>query len=220
VISDLLYKPTYDPQHRAIEMSATGNQRFLQTGYWEYMLCEACEQRLNKLETYFSNAWPMLPTNVAGLPLVFLQGLDYTRFKLFHLSILWRASVSTLRVFSHVALGPHAERIRRMLLTDDPGPEGVYPFIGQVLFDPSDGHVRNDMIMEPIPSKFNALRVYVFMFGGCAWYYYVASHDPGELAPVAARLKITGDMILGTHNAFSLPPIAALVQRYRDAKTN
>jgi hypothetical protein len=42
---------------------------------------------------------------------VVIRGLDYSTFKLFHLSVLWRASVSSGPDFASVRLGVHEERI-------------------------------------------------------------------------------------------------------------
>lgn len=39
--------------------------------------------------------------------LVHLTGLEYSPFKLFALSVLWRAGVSSLKDFEQVSLGPH-----------------------------------------------------------------------------------------------------------------
>jgi hypothetical protein len=54
-----------------------------------------------------------------------INGLDYAMFKLFHLSVLWRAGVSTREEFRNVKLGSHEDVIRQMLLRDDPGARQV-----------------------------------------------------------------------------------------------
>jgi len=53
-------------------------------------------------------------------------GIDYKLFKLFQLSLLWRAGVSDRPIFKEVALGRHQEILRRMLLDDDPGESHKY----------------------------------------------------------------------------------------------
>jgi len=37
---------------------------------------------------------------------IIIEGIDYAPFKLFLMSVLWRASVSTLEFFKLVSLGP------------------------------------------------------------------------------------------------------------------
>ena len=57
-----------------------------------------------------------------------LGGIDYGRFRLYGLSILWRMGASRLPVFSAVKLGPHQEHLRGALLREDPLCETQYPF--------------------------------------------------------------------------------------------
>ena len=52
--------------------------------------------------------------------------VEYEPFKLFHLSVLFRASVSTLPTFADVSLGPHEERLRNLLLARRAGPEDQF----------------------------------------------------------------------------------------------
>ncbi len=62
---------------------------------------------------------------------MFTVQYDYATFKLFHLSVLFRASVSSLSTFQEVNLGAlHEERIRQMLLNEDPGKDWEYPILG------------------------------------------------------------------------------------------
>jgi len=44
-----------------------------------------------RFEDYFKRAWYKLRPNLVERPAVLVKGLDYTLFKLFYLSILWRA---------------------------------------------------------------------------------------------------------------------------------
>ena len=157
-----------------------------------------------------------MPATIPGL-VVEIHGLDYTLFKLFHLSILWRASVSNRDEFRNVKLGPHEETIRKMLLADDPGAPQTYPFWGRILFDPADRRVTDDVIVEPEASRVDAHYIYVFTFGGCAWYYIVSSHDPRALVPMS--FEPGKPLVLVAENLYSYPPLADFVQRYREAKS-
>lgn len=51
---------------------------------------------------------------------------DYPKLKLFFLSLLWRASVSSRPLFKKVALGPHEQRVRDLILAKDPGSSDDY----------------------------------------------------------------------------------------------
>ena len=53
--------------------------------------------------------------------------MDYTKLKLFHLSLLWRMGVAKHEMFSGVQLGPkHTDRLHWMLMEGDPGHEHEY----------------------------------------------------------------------------------------------
>jgi hypothetical protein len=95
-----------------------------QGGLKEKLLCDSCENIFSNLENYVKN---ML---YGGIELTFhkigprtwsVGGLDYIKFKLFQLSVLWRASVSTQEFFKSVNLGQkHESQIRKMLLDQEP----------------------------------------------------------------------------------------------------
>src|ERR1043165_2978464 len=152
ILSELLYKPAYDAIHRAIEMKiGSGRRRVIQKGYREAMLCGKCEGFLSKFENYFADQWVKqgkLPATLSD-PVIEIKGLDYAPFKLFHLSVIWRASVSQRDEFRNVKLGPHEEVIRTLLLNEDPGDPTLYPFWGRILFDPTDRRVTDDVLAKP-----------------------------------------------------------------------
>src|SRR5690606_40605054 len=104
IIPEFLYASMYDEKHRFHELSTSENKknRFSQKGMREILLCGNCEQKLSKHERYASLLLG------GGIPITYrprgkfikAEGLEYASFKLFGLSILWRASVSTLDVFN------------------------------------------------------------------------------------------------------------------------
>ena len=108
--------------------------------------------------------------------LVTLEGLDYKQFRLFGLSVLWRASVSSLQMFEQVKLGPHEEVLRQMLLTADPGKPDLYPFMLAPIVH--DNEVQTDLIMQPTWTRAEGHYGYRFVFGGLAWVFLVSSHKP------------------------------------------
>src|SRR5574337_198522 len=119
IIPEFLYKPLYDAKHRAVSLSEIeigqrrnfGKKRLIQKGLRERLLCSECEQLLNnRYEKYFKALWfdqGALPSTIESGVTFELHGLDYHKFKLFHLSVLFRAGVSSLPQFSQVKLGAH-----------------------------------------------------------------------------------------------------------------
>lgn len=175
----------------------------MQKGLREPLLCEKCEQRLSVYERYasmFLNGGVGITVQQQGDRL-YLTGLDYNKLKLFQLSILWRAGISSLRSFSQVKLGPHAERIRKMLHNDDPGVEAVYGCLMFVLMHESE--VMPDIIVPPTFARLGSQMAYRFVFGGLVFLYvvsstpppkFVAEHFLQELGTAIVKLQQVGEL--------------------------
>ena len=126
IIPEFLFRDLYDDKGRFLVLpaSADGRPHFRQKGFYERLLCGECEQRINVYETYVKRVlYDDLPTFTSGEDhrKNRLAGLDYTKFKLFQLSVLWRASISSDPFFSGVQLGAHEESIRSMVWEQNPG---------------------------------------------------------------------------------------------------
>ena len=188
---------------------------YLQKGIRERLLCDACEQRFGDLERRFKQAWFDRPALPDPLPrgFVLVDGLDYPRTKLFFLSILWRSSVATHKAFDRVALGPHEERVRSMLLGGDPGRPDQYAIYGAVLFHPATRSPMYDLIVPPFASRHAGHRLYVFTFAGCAWQLLVSRHS--SLATDQISLSIDGTARLVPISASDFSPALNLLSTRR-----
>jgi hypothetical protein len=60
------------------------------------------------------------------LAYVEIDKFDYSKLKLFFISLLWRAGVPTRPFFQLVNLGPHEARLRQLILDKNPGSEQDY----------------------------------------------------------------------------------------------
>jgi len=195
IIPEFIYSSLYDEKHRFYEISLEENKRnnFLQKGIREPLLCGDCEQLFSKYERYTSlllkGGFPLKVRNEGRF--VYFKGIEYTKFKLFSLSILWRASASSLEVFSEVKLGPHEEILRRMLLAGDPGEEHLYPFILLPIIHDSAG--LDALIVSPTRTRLDGHCAYHFLFGGVAWVFLVSSHTPPN-AVVDASISKSGEL--------------------------
>lgn len=178
VIPELLFSTLYDSKHRFIEMIdvANGVVRKGQKGYWERLLCSACEARLNQYERHSRRLFvDPLPPHIPNSRLIREHPrLDYSQFKLFCLSILWRASVSSLPVFKHIDLGPHEENIRSMLLINNPSDEFTYPI--QVFALHFERNHFRDFLVEPTWARLDGRKFYRFVFMGFVIFIYVSGH--------------------------------------------
>lgn len=127
--------------------------------YDQTILCMQCEALFNtNWDDYGikffqgSSQWP-LHVSTAALFYYEISQFDYKKLKLFFLSLLWRAHVSTRPFFERVDLGCLAARAHEMLQLDDPGaPEEFTCLIGKLT--PSKLHPNENfhkILVEPIP---------------------------------------------------------------------
>ena len=97
IIPESAYGSLYDDKHRFKEVSNIQKKLTIhQKGLRECLLCDECEQRLNKYDSYFADLWYQnnaAPSN-ADQELICISDIEYHRFKLFHMSVLWRAGVA------------------------------------------------------------------------------------------------------------------------------
>lgn len=182
IIPEWLYKPLYDKTHKFTQVYADAGQHhaYHQKGLREYLLCHRCEQQFSRYEAYgvgSLHGGQGVTAHRDGAEL-HLKNLNYRKFKLLQLSILWRASVSTLPSFKDVKLGPHQEMLRRMLCDEDPGPSHKYGCL--ILIPWFEGEVVDDLIVAPTEGKCDGMAIWRFVFTGMAWLYAVSNRRPSK----------------------------------------
>src|SRR6266566_766726 len=98
---------------------------------------------------------------------------DYSLLKSFQFSLLWRTHLSTARMFQVVDLGPHADRIRRMLLDENPGTARQYPCAIGVAY--LGTQARPGLVTPPFALKREGRHWYVISFAGFNWIFLVSN---------------------------------------------
>lgn len=106
------------------------------------LTCASCDNRIGQWEKYanevlYLRSAPSLtirPRTTRGRSRMIhseqLEGVNYEQFKLFLLSLLWRASASRLPFVSTINLGALYDGvIRERLLKSDPGPPEEFPCV-------------------------------------------------------------------------------------------
>ena len=183
IIPEFLYGGLYDAEkHRFVQISGEGeseSNKIFQKGLREPMLCKDCELKLSQWEDYAKRVI------FGGEELeqerfkdfLVVRGVDYKKFKLFMLSLIWRAGASARKEFSNVSLGPHEEKIRQILLADDPG--NPYQYGCLLILTPSHFETMQGMMMLGQPSRFDQYRCYHFLMAGFTWAFLVDSHLEG-----------------------------------------
>jgi hypothetical protein len=176
VVPELLYKHLYDADHRLLGISRQAGRRpgYLQKGLREDLLCEACEGKFGKLEDHaarvFRKAWSLPPAERPN-QIVRIDGVNYEKFKLFQMSVLWRMGVSRLRFFSGIRLGEHEGRLRRRLKDGEPGRQGVYSCAIMRTIGP--------LIQwngPPLEHDLHGYRAYAVTMGGFIWNFILSEH--------------------------------------------
>ena len=109
---------------------------------------------------------------------VVLSGLQYAPFKLFQMSLIWRASIANRQEVYKINLGPHAERLRKMLFEECPGKSYQYAAILMSL-PRSQDQIMRELIYPPelLPDKIDGHTGYRAVFGGLFWLFNISNHS-------------------------------------------
>jgi len=182
IIPEFMYKTLYDEEHKILMVSAHSEvkNKDIQKGVWDYLLCADCETKFSQWENYvyqvYKGGVPLTVVEAVQGRGVTLDDVDYTKFKLFQLSILWRAHLSKHDFFSAVDLGlRHSEIIRQHLLAGNPGSTKDY---GCMMCCLVEDEVVTDLIGQASRVRLKGITCYRFIFGGFLWAYPVSSHTP------------------------------------------
>ncbi len=204
VVPEFFYKACYDEKHRIFPRS--GGRVLhppVQKGLCERLLCGTCETHLSGFEKYgrevlYGGVEIAAKKTPDGIE---LQDLDFTKIRVFLLSILWRMSVASAPMWSAVSLGPHDEPIRKMVLDGDPGSEMDYPVLCVVpLFE---GEFLHDFILQPDFVRAHRGRFYRAILGGFLFMFYVSAvglPEPGVVEPP----KEDGSWFIPVQNALDI----------------
>jgi hypothetical protein len=182
IIPEFFYKKIYDDKNRFQVFSHRQNGPILppqQKGLRQRLLCSDCENVLSGWERYSKHVLfggVELGFRDAGDHMEYV-GLDYAKYKLFQLSMLWRMGVASGPGFDNVQLGPrHSERLRSMLLAQDPGEP--YEYGCWMAAISSEMNPLSQVILAPTstPRKVLGHSCYRSVLGGMFWCYFVSSH--------------------------------------------
>lgn len=205
ILSEFIYGPLYDEKHSFHVLSGLPNppRSKEQKGFREELFCESCEGILSNYEDYAKRAITggVLLDCKESLYGKAISNLDYEKFKLFKLSILFRASISKHLAFSRVKLGPHEEKIRKMILDRNPGSQRDYPCL--VVGLAGEKKLTQSIIDQPEKLKIQGIHVYRFIFLGLMWVYFVSSNLPKTFLE-EVLLDANGNMVMPIGSFYDL----------------
>lgn len=149
IIPEFMYGGLFDDHHKLFKVrpadyvKKAGRMERQASGEYEAgILCRSCDNVvIGKYESYARTVYSkahsqlLLPdckdlTYPGGVRFRRCDGVEYCRFKLFLLSILWRASISMRPIFNETKVGSeHEEKLRLMILHGDAGQSHEYPIL-------------------------------------------------------------------------------------------
>ncbi|MEW5924133.1 MAG: hypothetical protein AB1746_09110 [Candidatus Zixiibacteriota bacterium] len=206
----------YDEKRRMIKLSAVPGERNLyrQKGIYEKLLCNDCEQIINKFEKHVKHVFydEMHHQETGNTNEIKLIDLDYDNVKLFQLSLLWRASIASNPFFESVKLGRHEEKIRNMIISRNPGDVNEYGCIIIGLYTKEVGTF--DAIIKPERGRVEGHYAYRFVLGSNLWLYLVSKHT-NLFERKKYFLQKNGTMILKFFPAEKAPFILKMIDNLR-----
>lgn len=190
IIPEFMYRELYDEEHKIYRLSPKKPHNFkrLSIGVYESnILCHDCDNKIiGRLESYArkvlyggtlsKSQQPKFTTyrNQYGIEHTFIENIRYSDFKLFLLSILWRASISNRKYFEHVMLGSFEEELRLMIYNNDAREIEDFPCI--LMTVRNDVEWSKQLHVQPIRVKDESGSTYPFMISGTLYIYYVPNY--------------------------------------------
>jgi hypothetical protein len=190
IVPEFVYKPLYNAKHQLFGLAGSTRVKIFQKGVREKLLCRACEQQFSRYENYAARTLfnARYPFSTSG-PFKILSGLRYNDLKLFFLSLLWRFAETSLPQLSGAHLGPHREKLRVLLSTENPGNHTLYPCaITEVSLN---GAVLHQWIIPPKRSRApEGDIIWNMVIGGYLMSFYVTNHRiPWQVEPMLLNRK-------------------------------
>ena len=147
-----------DPIRLITNVEGRYTQKVPKGVYDATIVCEDCERRFSSWDDYgdeiFLKSWDKFEELVHHGEVIgySLPEYDCPKLKLFFLSVLWRAAVSSHVMFASIDLGPREPILRKSILNSDPGDIDYFGVVLQA-FDSTEVGMFN-----PHPERFSGLR--------------------------------------------------------------
>ncbi len=167
------------PKGKATEINvySAKPRRTVQNSWYENLLCSDCETLLSEWERYSIGV--IYTPEVVGVKKEIGSklgerwfGVDYKKFRLFQLSILFRSAVAKGSAYANVRLSEkELTQLRDSLVKSDPIEPHKYGCIVSVLLNPVDNKKLNKTVGSPSFDIRNGRKQFIFVFGGYIWEY-------------------------------------------------
>lgn len=227
IVPELAYDPIKNDKNQMYVMGE--KTKTVQSGYWEYLLCSTCENLLSGYETKFKQDWmnsvPRDFNQLATKPLddvISVDVPDYDAFKLFHLSVFWRAAVSNGFKIGTITFGPYESEIAALVRGQKSGTPGDFPFFAVLNLDKDRRPVPTVTQLAQGRGRFEGSHHYYMMsYAFCDWTMIVSRPGPDWMAELETKAREERKFLLFTvphsqSKSFTLS--AEIIQRFRQVK--
>lgn len=184
--------------------------RFRYNGEYEgNILCEDCDNRvIGQLDDYAAkfihgefpkklNSRLEIIDGAEHLVIENDPNYDYKKYKLFLLSLLWRASICSRPFFKQLKLSQEVENeLREMILLGDPGePEryASFVFLPPLVPAPGGGRGFNTLYMptmSPIMTKNDSWELCKFIIEGMTFFFLISAPPGTKVEPSTRKDKL------------------------------
>lgn len=190
IIPDFMYQSIFDENHFLYRGTASNLESVYMVPTGEYegnILCRKCDNDvIGRYENYSSRAFyggrlqaDECPTftniRINDIPAILCRNLDYHKFKLFLLSILWRSSISNRDFFRNVDLGSNEENIRTMIINGAAGDDTNYPIL--ILSFLGNQNIPSEIIGSPHRFRKDQLEGYNYLINGFFYIFFLSYED-------------------------------------------
>lgn len=217
---DKLFHPDGPPQLISKE-KGTLAKRLPMGEYDNKILCSECDSSFSSWEDYTADLL-YRKNNVYeaaadagrnGQSFITIPNYNYTSLKLCLLSILWRMSVSKKHDHAIVALGPYENKIRKMLLTSDPGGADDFTVILLRIY----GEYASSTMVGTVKKKMFGANSYML---GLPGYCAVIKVDnlPFKEIPLGAAITSGKPLIIATQHMDLKPHAIQMALNHRETK--
>ena len=139
--------------------------------YDKAILCEKCDGYLGVWDDYaqkllIQDFSEKLAVQKGNTKVAYrIDNYDYKQLKLFFLSILWRASISSHSFYSKIQIGPHENILKKMIASKNPGESFDYAVSLAKFSDP-----RINAMLDPHRKRFDGINYCQFYITGFVLY--------------------------------------------------
>jgi hypothetical protein len=187
--------------------------------WWEYLLCEACEAQLGRLDKYgveaLERARKAAKRRSDG---VVLKPLEYALLKGFFTALVWRAAIATIDEFHQVQLAAKAAEVLRNSLLEGQAlsPRRLACRLA-ILFDPTpvargglDADNFGQLICSPRLREISRRASFLFLLDGFLIEVF-ASDPPSNAWRGLGILKDVQQVYIPPRNIFDVPELKDLL---------